>query len=114
MERGKNATPIRVILKPAMLSNKEPIKKQIPDLVVKHNANFKKRHDNELLVDKSSESDYTDVPYLREHEVPSTMVVLEHTLWKRSENATPIGANKKLLMSSNKELVNKATPDFVL
>ena len=97
-----------------MSSNKDPIKKETPDFVVEHNIGFKKRYDNEILVDKSTESDNTNVHCPREHEIPIRIVLLEHNLWKRSENATHICTDRMPLTSSNKHPVKKVTLCFVV
>jgi len=97
-----------------MLSKKEPIKKDTPDLVVEHDTDIKKRYDNEILNDKSTKSKNTEVPCPREHKSLIANVLIEHNLWRRGENATPIRSNKKPLMLSNEEPVKKETPDLAV
>ena len=75
LKRGETATNICAYKKPSIFSNKGPIKRVTPGFVVEHDADFKKRYDNEISVDKRMESDNTIVPYPREHEIPSPIVL---------------------------------------
>lgn len=66
-------------------SNEAPIQKEAHAFVAKHETDFKKRYGNGVMFYKSTESENINVPWLREQEFYSAIVLFKHNLWKEAK-----------------------------